>query len=80
MIKVRYFAAAAERAGRPADEFDVDGVVTIAALRGLLAARHPALAPVLAQSRLAINLRFAKDSDVVDDGSEVAVIPPVGGG
>ncbi|MDP2344145.1 MAG: MoaD/ThiS family protein [Deltaproteobacteria bacterium] len=79
MIRVRYFAAAAERTGCVEDDVDA-AAITIAALRELLAARHPTLGPVLAQSRLAINLRFAKDTDVVDEGSEVAVIPPVGGG
>jgi molybdopterin converting factor subunit 1 len=79
LIRVRYFAVAAERAGTASDDVDAASI-TIAELRALLGARHPALVPVLAQSRLAINLRFAKDGDVVNDGAEVAVIPPVGGG
>lgn len=79
-MKLRYFAAAADVVGCAAEDVDVTGPVAVRELRALLAARHPALVPVLARSRLAVNLRFANDDDVVDDGSEVAVIPPVAGG
>lgn len=78
MITLRYFAAAAERVGVAVESVDVSG--SVADLRVFLAARHPTLAPVLRQSRLAINQRFVNDDAVVVDGVEVAVIPPVGGG
>jgi molybdopterin synthase sulfur carrier subunit len=79
MITVRYFAAARDVVDVDREDVDVDGV-TVAALRALLLARHPGLARVLPQSRLAVNQRFAREDVVVDAGAEVAVIPPVGGG
>ena len=81
MIKVLYFAAAAEGTGCPQEQVELDGVsISVRSLRLLLIERHPALGRVLPRSRLAVNLCFASDDDFVADGSEVAVIPPVGGG
>ena len=81
VIKVLYFAAAAEGTGCPQEQVELDGVsISVRSLRLLLIERHPALGRVLPRSRLAVNLCFASDDDFVADGSEVAVIPPVGGG
>ncbi len=80
MITVRYFAAAQERAGIAREELDIATGTTVAALRLVLSAKHPALESVLRQSRLALDQRFANNADVVVDGCEVAVIPPVAGG
>ncbi|MBM4282202.1 MAG: MoaD/ThiS family protein [Deltaproteobacteria bacterium] len=84
-VSVRYFAAARDAVGVDIEEVVVedvvvDGVTTTGALRGLLAARHPALGRVLRQSRLAVNERFAGDDAVLAAGAVVAVIPPVAGG
>jgi len=85
VVTVRYFAAAKDAAGVATDDVDVDldgvgGTLTVAALRALLIARRPALERVLRQSRIAVRQRFATDEFVVDDGADVAVIPPVAGG
>jgi MoaE-MoaD fusion protein len=42
--------------------------------------RHPELAAVAASTRLARNGRLAARSEVLCDGDEVALLPPVGGG
>ncbi len=82
MITVRYFAAAKDAVGVAVEgvEFTVEFAGTVAGVRAALLAKHPQLATVLKQSRLAVNQKFAKDEDDVPDGAEVAVIPPVGGG
>ncbi len=80
LIRIRYFAAAADKTGCADDDVDVGAAVSVRELRLLLGARHPALVPVLVQSRLAVNLRFASEDEIVVDGSEVAVVPPVAGG
>jgi molybdopterin synthase sulfur carrier subunit len=79
VITVRYFAAAYDAVGRDREALDVKDL-SVAALKALLAERHPALVKVLSRSRLAIDQRFAGDADVIGDGVEVAVIPPVAGG
>ncbi len=78
-VTVLLFAIAREAAGTGEVELP-EPPATVAALRALLAARHPGLARVLARCRLAVNQEFAADGDPIPDGAEVAVIPPVSGG
>jgi molybdopterin synthase catalytic subunit len=79
-ITVRYFAAARAAVGVDVEVVAIEAAGTVAALRTLLVTRHPALARVLRQSRIAVNERFVADDSVVVAGADVAVIPPVAGG
>src|SRR5512142_810952 len=79
MLTVLYFAAAREAAGAPREALDA-APATVADLRRALLDRHPALARVLPQCRIAVNHEMARDDDAVPPGAEVAVIPPVSGG
>lgn len=80
-LRLRYFAAARDAAGLAEElvELPTTGS-SVAEVRAALLAWRPNLARVLAQSRLAVDQRFASDDDVVGDGAELAVIPPVAGG
>ena len=73
---VRYFAAAAEAAGR---EEEILVASTVGELRETLLASHPALGPVLAKGS------FLVDGVVTRDparalGARVDVLPPFSGG
>jgi molybdopterin converting factor small subunit len=75
-IRVRYFAAAAEAAGREEEAVEA---ATVGELRDILLARHPRLEPVLAKGS------FLVDGVVTRDparalGSRVDVLPPFSGG
>jgi len=78
-LVVLYFAGARDAAGTSRETL-ADAPATLAALRAELTARHPALAPVLARCRLAVDHEFASDETPLRDGAEVAVVPPVSGG
>jgi molybdopterin converting factor small subunit len=78
-VVVLYFGGARDAAGT-GREVLTDTPPTVGALRRALEAAHPALARVLARSRLAIDLEFAPDDAPLRDGVEVAVVPPVAGG
>lgn len=78
-LTVLYFAAAREAAGTDRETLEATPA-TVAELRRILAGRRPALGPVLARCRIALDQEFAVDSDRVPPGAEVAVIPPVSGG
>jgi molybdopterin synthase catalytic subunit len=78
-VTVLYFAVAREAAGTDSETLPA-APASVAALREVLATRHPALARVLPRCRLALDQEFARDEDPVPDGAEVAVIPPVSGG
>lgn len=45
-----------------------------------LAASHPALAPLLPRSRVAVNRAYVDAVARLAPGDEIAIIPPVGGG
>ncbi len=75
-VLVRYFAAAAEAAGREEETVEAS---TVGELRDILLANHPRLEPVLAKGS------FLVDGVVTRDparalGSRVDVLPPFSGG
>jgi MoaE-MoaD fusion protein len=79
-VNVRYFAAARERAAAEQDDLELPRGATVAGLLEVLAVKRPALAPLLPRLRVAVNQEFAIPSDVIPEGAEVALIPPVAGG
>ena len=79
-IEVLYFAAAREAAARSSEPLEVPDGSTLAGLRGVLRARHPALATTLAVSRFAVGEAFAAEDHRLEAGDIVAVLPPVSGG
>jgi molybdopterin synthase catalytic subunit len=78
-VTVLYFAAARDAAGAAREPLD-PVPVTVGDLRRRLLERRPALGPVLARSRIAVDGQFAGDEAPLRDGAEVAIIPPVAGG
>jgi molybdopterin converting factor subunit 1 len=80
-FSVLYFAAARERAGVPQEQLVVvPPPGTVRALLELLGDRHPELRPLFPHLRVAVNQAFAQLEDVIPEGAEVALIPPVAGG
>ncbi|MDO8121577.1 MoaD/ThiS family protein [Isoptericola sp. b490] len=78
MIRVRYFAAAAEAAG--VDEESVTAG-TRAELVSVVVGRHgPDLARVLDRCALVAEGRRLDGEDAIDDGALVDVLPPFAGG
>jgi molybdopterin converting factor subunit 1 len=79
-VTVRYFAAAREAAGLEGETADLPDAATVETLRRWLRARHPALAPVEAACRYAVDEAFAAPATRLREGAVVALIPPVSGG
>jgi MoaE-MoaD fusion protein len=80
-VSVLYFAAARERAGLAEERLaTLPPPGTVRVLLELLSARHAALVPLLPHLRVAVNQSFVGLDDVVPEGAEVALIPPVAGG
>ena len=79
-IHVRYFAALRETTGRSDDTFELPAGTTVADVRNFLLESYPALADILARCAVAINRSYATLQAVLDDGDELAFIPPLGGG
>jgi molybdopterin synthase catalytic subunit len=78
-VTVLYFAAAREAAGAAREALEPTPA-TVGDLRRRLLTLRPALGPVLARSRVAVDGEFSEDAAPLRDGAEVAIIPPVAGG
>lgn len=74
---VLLFAAVRDAAG--VDRVEVEGA-TIRDVSAQLARRFPAAAGLIERSRFAVNQQFANLETRLNEGDEVAVIPPVSGG
>jgi molybdopterin converting factor subunit 1 len=79
-IKVLYFAAVRELAGRDEDEIDLPERATVGDATAVLVQKIPGLAERMRFVRVARNEAFARDADVVSSGDVLALIPPVAGG
>ncbi|TYL45633.1 MoaD/ThiS family protein [Nocardioides sp. BGMRC 2183] len=85
VIEIHYWAAARAAAGTRAEEVPVEGPITLADLRRLLAERHgPRLADVLMVCSVLLGDRPVRSQDpgevVVEPGTTVEFLPPFAGG
>lgn len=78
-MRLRYFAGAAEAAGR--EEQQIDGPITLGALRAALSAEHgPEFAGVLGRCSLLVDGVRGADDVLAPDTATVDVLPPFAGG
>jgi MoaE-MoaD fusion protein len=81
LIQVRLFAMLRERAGRESVELELDEGATVQDALEAVGRRHDldeliARMPVV----VAVNREYAAEEDVLTNGDELALIPPVSGG
>ncbi len=79
-IKVRLFAAAAERAGVRHLHAHLPGQANLSVLTRQLVQLSPELEPLVATSRWAVDCEFIESDFIFDRDVTVAMIPPVSGG
>ena len=79
-IRLRLFAMQREQAGTREVALDLPGGATIEDAWAALVGRFPVLAPGRAAVRFARNGEYSDPSTPLQDGDELAVIPPVSGG
>jgi molybdopterin synthase catalytic subunit len=79
-VKARLFARLREQAGAEVETIQVPAGSTVADVYDALRRAHPALETDRAAVRAALNQEFADWGAAVEDGDEVAFIPPVSGG
>ncbi|APF33897.1 molybdopterin synthase sulfur carrier subunit [Microbacterium sp. AISO3] len=77
MARVRYFAAAAERAGRSEE---VRSENSLGALRDALSREHPGLAAILPKCAVLVDGARAADSSEIGPDVTVDILPPFAGG
>ncbi|WP_206830986.1 molybdopterin converting factor subunit 1 [Alicyclobacillus fructus] len=79
-VDIRLFANVKEIAGRDKLELDVPDHATVSDVVQALRDAYPQLREALQHVMVAVNLEFADPSRRVQEGDEIALIPPVGGG
>ncbi|MFQ5840371.1 MAG: molybdopterin converting factor subunit 1 [Candidatus Methylomirabilales bacterium] len=79
-VQVRFFAAAREAVGAGERVVRLKDGSTVGDLVEQCAREHPGLGPLMPSLMIAVNREFAKSSDVLREGDEVGMIPPVSGG
>jgi molybdopterin converting factor subunit 1 len=79
-VRVRLFAMQRELAGTREEVLDLPAGATIEDAWDGIVAKHPLLAPGRASLRFARNAAYAPATTLLEDGDEVAMIPPVSGG
>ena len=79
-IRVRLFAIQRELAGTRELGLDLPASATVGDAWDALVSRHPVLAPGRSSVRFARNGTYAAPEELLADGDEVAMIPPVSGG
>jgi len=79
-LEVRAFGGLVERLGAARVVVELPSGADVGRLRAELRAAHPALAPLLAVTTIAVDLEVAGDDVALVEGAEVALLPPVAGG
>lgn len=79
-VEVQMFARAKDLAGSEAVALTLAEGATVGDLRLELAARFPALGPILPHCMFALEMEYATDATPVSAGVRIACIPPVSGG
>lgn len=79
-VRVLFFASARDAAGVAERRLELPDKATVGEARLRLRNELPDLATLLDQSALAVNDGYARHEQVLADGDELAVLPPVSGG
>jgi molybdopterin converting factor subunit 1 len=79
-VRVRLFASLREAAGAPERRLTLPAGATTESAWQALVGDLPALAPRRASLAVAVNRAYSGFEVVLQDGDEVAFIPPVSGG
>ena len=80
MVRLRFFARYAEMVGREEMELDVAFPTTVAEVVRRVRNEIPGAGQLPERPMAAVNLRHAQLDAPVQDGDEVAFLPPLAGG
>ena len=74
------FAALAQRAGVAALSLELPASATVGNAISTLAEKYPAVAEMRGKLATAVNLSYVGGAEVLREGDELALLPPVSGG
>lgn len=79
-VTVRFFALLRDKVGAAQARANLPAGATVADAAAWVAERHPEAAGILRRCAFAVNLERANAGHSLQDGDEVAMLPPVSGG
>ena len=79
-VTVKLFAILRDQAGVAEIPLNLKGGATVADVLAVLLQRHPEMKRTLDRTAKAVNLVNASDQTILNDGDELALLPPVSGG
>ena len=79
-ISLLFFANLREIVGTKEITMEIPGHSTVAVLKKKIAEHYPLLAPHLETTLISVNKEYGFDEDIIPEGAEVALFPPVSGG
>ena len=79
-VTIRLFGRLQDLAGASVLEREIEAPATAAGVWQALAAEHPSIAPYAQSVSVAVNADFARMTARLEEGDEVAFLPPVSGG
>lgn len=79
-VRVLFFGQLKDLVGLSSDEIDLPAGSNLETVFLHYSSQEPRLAEMAGSVAMARNLRFAHPSEAIEDGDEVAVMPPVSGG
>ena len=79
-VRLRLFALLRDRAGVDQAELELAEGATVASAIGAAGRQFPAIIALLPRVAAAVNLHYVETSHVLNNGDELALIPPVSGG
>jgi len=79
-VVVLFFASLKERAGVSRARLELPANASVADLKQRLRQEYPRLADAMSSMVVSVNQEFAFDGDLLPDGAEVGLFPPVSGG
>jgi molybdopterin converting factor subunit 1 len=79
-VRVKLFAAAKELVGSQMITVDLPAAATVADVQHSVATAHPKLDRILTHAMWAVDAKYADDTTVINEHSDIALIPPVSGG
>lgn len=79
-IKVKFFARYSELAGTKETKLEAQAGTTVAEFKKVLKDYFPELKNWDKNLVIAVNNEFADDSQILQEGDEIALLPPLSGG
>jgi molybdopterin synthase catalytic subunit len=79
-VSLRFFASLREAMGQKEMRFEVEDGATVEDLKARLSSCYPKLGPMMPRVVFAIDDEYVSAGELLRDGAEVALIPPVSGG